>query len=82
MSCRSFRMRMFKEGPETSRRQRLHDTGSVWNRHEIGTDKPFVYTGPGGSGKDRVCYLVPNGSTYLVGQYKKNVCQMFADSIS
>ena len=23
-----------------------------------------VYTGPGGSGTDRICYLVPNGSTY------------------
>ena len=45
-------------------RQRLHGTGSVWNQYEIGKDKPCVYTGPGGSGMDRVCYLVPNGSTY------------------
>ena len=45
-------------------RQRLHGTGSVWNRYEIGTDKPCVYTGPGGSGTDRICYLVLNGSTY------------------
>ena len=45
-------------------RQRLHGTGSVWNRYEIGTDKPCVYTRPGGSGTDRICYLVPNGSTY------------------
>ena len=45
-------------------RQRLHGTGSVWNPYEIGTDKPCVYTGPGGSGTDRICYLVPNGSTY------------------
>ena len=45
-------------------RQRLHGTGSVWNRYQIGTDKPCVNTGPGGSGKDRICYLVPNGSTY------------------
>ena len=30
----------------------------------IGTDKPYVYTGPGGFGRDRICYLVPNGSTY------------------
>ena len=45
-------------------RQRLHGTGSVWNRYEIGTDTPCVYTGPGGSGTDRICYLVPNGSTY------------------
>ena len=29
--------------------QRLHWTGSVW---------------PGGSGTNRICYLVPNGSTY------------------
>ena len=39
-------------------------TGSVWNRYEIGTDKPCVCTGLGGSGTDRICYLVPNGSTY------------------
>ena len=45
-------------------RQRLHGAGSVWNRYEIGTDKPRVYLGPGGSATDRVCYLVPNGSTY------------------
>ena len=45
-------------------RQRLHGTGSVWNRYEIGRDKPWVYTGPGGSGTDRIGYLVPNGSTY------------------
>ena len=45
-------------------RQRLHGTGSVWNRYEIGVDKPCVYTGPGGSGTDRICYLVPSGSTY------------------
>ena len=45
-------------------RQRLHGTGSIWNRYEIGTDKPCVYTGPGGSGTDRICYLVPNGPTY------------------
>ena len=32
-------------------RQRLHETGSVWNRYEIGTDKPCV------------C-LALNGSTY------------------
>ena len=36
----------------------------VWNRYEIGTDKPCVYTGSGGSGTDRICYLVPDGSTY------------------
>ena len=45
-------------------RKRLHGTGSVWNRYEIGTDKPCVYTGPGGSGTGRICYLVANGSTY------------------
>ena len=45
-------------------RQRLHGTGSVWNRYEIGTDKPCVYTRPGGSSMDRICYVVPNGSTY------------------
>ena len=43
-------------------RQSLH--GTVWNRYEIGKDKPSAYTGPGGSGTDRICYLVPNGSTY------------------
>ena len=46
-----------------SLRQRLHGTGSAWNRYEIGTDKPCVYTGPVESGKYRICYLVPNGST-------------------
>ena len=45
-------------------RQRLQGTGSVWNRYEIGTDKSCVYMEPGGSGTDRICYLVPNGSTY------------------
>ena len=29
-----------------------------------GMDKPCVYTGPGGSDTDRICYLVPNGPTY------------------
>ena len=24
----------------------------------------LVYTGPGGSGTDRIGYLIPNGSTY------------------
>ena len=47
-----------------SRRQRLHGTGSVWNRYKIGTDKACVYTGPGESGTDRICYLVQNGSTF------------------
>ena len=47
-------------------RQRLRGTGSVWNQFEIGTDKSCVYTEPGGYGKDRICYLVPNGSTYEV----------------
>ena len=37
-------------------RQRLPGTGSFWNRYEIGTDKPCVYTGLGGSGTDRICY--------------------------
>ena len=45
-------------------RQRLHGPGSVWDRYEIGTDKPCVYTGPGGSSTDWICYLEPNGSTY------------------
>ena len=45
-------------------RQRLHGTGSVWNQYKIGTDKAWFYTGPGGSGTDQICYLVPNGSTY------------------
>ena len=45
-------------------RQRFYGTGSVWNRYKIGMDKPYVYTGPGGSGTDRICYLVPNESTY------------------
>ena len=33
-------------------------------RHEIGTDKPCVYTKPGGFSTDRIHYLAPNGSTY------------------
>ena len=45
-------------------RQRLHGTGSLWKRIEIGTDKPCVYTRLGGSGQDRIFYLVPNASTY------------------
>ena len=45
-------------------RQRLRGTGSVWIRYEIGMDKPCVYMGPGGSGTDRICYLVPDGSIY------------------
>ena len=53
----SFKVRLLKF------RHRLHGTGSVWNRYEIGTDKPCVYTEPGGSGTDRICYLVPNRST-------------------
>ena len=43
-------------------RQRLHGTGSVWTRYEIGTDKLCVYTGRGGSGIVWIC--IPNGSTY------------------
>ena len=46
-------------------RQHLHGTGSVWNQYQIGMDKPCVHTGPYGSGTDRICYLVPNGSTYV-----------------
>ena len=42
----------------------VHGTGSVWNRYEIGTDKACVYAVPGRSATDRICYLVPNGSTY------------------
>ena len=45
-------------------RQRLHGTGSIWNRHQIGRDKPCVHTGPGGSVTDRICYLAPKVSTY------------------
>ena len=48
----------------SSLRQRLHGTGSVWNRYKIGTDKLFFYTGPVGSSTEWTCYLVPNGSTY------------------
>ena len=45
-------------------RQRFHETGSAWNRYEIGTDTPCVCTGPGRSGTDWICCLVANGSTY------------------
>ena len=30
----------------------LHETVSVWNRYEIGTDRPCFYTGPGRSTPD------------------------------
>ena len=50
--------------------QRLHGTGSVCNRYEIGTDKSYVYTGPGGSGTDRINYLVPNRSPYEGGSIR------------
>ena len=39
-------------------RQRLHGTGSVWNRYEIGTDKTWWIR------CDQICYLAPNVSTY------------------
>ena len=55
---------VFVQLAKTRVRQRLHGTGSVWNRYEIGKGKPCVYTGPGGSGKDRIAYLIPNGFTY------------------
>ena len=35
--------------------------------YKIGTDKPCVYTRPGGSSTDRICYLIPNGFTYEGG---------------
>ena len=44
-------------------RLRLHETRSVWNRYKIGTDKPYVYTGPGRYATDRFTYPVPNGFT-------------------
>ena len=40
-------------------------TRSVWNRYEIGTDKPCVYAGTDGSGTDWICYTLPNGSAYM-----------------
>ena len=43
-------------------RLRLH--GIIWNGYEMGKNMPCVYTGPGGSGTDQICYLVPNVSTY------------------
>ena len=36
--------------------------GTVTKLHN--TDKPCVYTGPGGPSMIRICSLVPNGSTY------------------
>ena len=41
-------------------RLRLHKTRSVWNRYEIGTDKPCVYMGPARSAPERL--TVSNGS--------------------
>ena len=40
---------------------RLHETGSVWNRYDIGTNKPCVYTEPSRSTLGRFSYPVPNG---------------------
>ena len=49
----------------------LHEAGSVWNCHEIGTDKPCtcVYTEPGRSTPDRFSYPVPNGSLTKMIQF-------------
>ena len=44
-------------------RLRLHRTGSVWDRCQIGTHKSCIYTGPGRSALDRFSYPVPNGFT-------------------
>ena len=44
-------------------RQDLHGTRSVWNWYKIVMDKPCVHMGPGGSGMDQICYLVPKGFT-------------------
>ena len=45
-------------------RLRLHEIGSVWNRYEIGNDKPCVYKGPGRSASDRFSYLVSTWFTF------------------
>ena len=52
-------------GPDIFR-QCLHETRSIWNLCEICTViQHCVYTGHGGSSMDQICYLVPNGSTYV-----------------
>ena len=56
--------RRFSSAALNRPRQRFHGNKLFWNRYEIGTDKPCVYTGPGTFGTDRIRYLVPNGSTY------------------
>ena len=48
----------------TTLRLRLHEIGSIWNRYEIGTDKLWVYAGPGRSALGLFSYPVPNGLTY------------------
>ena len=45
---------------ELKLRLRLHETESVYNRYEIGTDKPCVYTRPVRSALDLLSYSVPN----------------------
>ena len=45
---------------------RLHETGSVSNRCESGTDKPCVYTEPGRSVLDRFSYRYQMGSLVRV----------------
>ena len=44
-------------------RLRLHETGSVWNQYEIGTDKLCVYMGPDRSALDRFFSPLPNWLT-------------------
>ena len=44
-------------------RLRLHETRSVWNRYEIGTNKPCGFTGPDRSALDGFSYPAPNGFT-------------------
>ena len=39
-------------------RPRLHDSASVWNWYEIGTDMPCVYTGSSRSAVDQFSCLV------------------------
>ena len=46
-----------------SLRLHLHETGSVWDRYEVDTGKPCVYTIPGRSAHDWYSYPISNGFT-------------------
>ena len=50
----------------SSLRPHLHQTGSVWNRYEIGTVKSDVYSGPHWQILYRFSCPIPDGFTHKV----------------